>query len=80
MMARESIGELINPELLIDGRLQEVHRDVELKQEGGKDGVSIEELSDVEESERERKRTKVIQTETNTTTVHQLTLSRYHCC
>ena len=56
MMARESIGELINPELLIDGRLQEVHRDVELKQEGGKDGVSIEELSDVEESERERER------------------------
>ena len=50
VMARESIGELIDLELLIDGRLQEVHRHIELKQEGGKDGVSIEELSNVEES------------------------------
>ena len=50
VMARESVSELIDLELLIDGRLQEVHWHIELKQEGGKDGISIEELSNVEES------------------------------
>ena len=50
MMAREAIGELINPEFLIERRLNEVHGDIELKQEGRKDGISIEELSNVKES------------------------------
>lgn len=50
MMAREAIGKLINSELFIKRRLKEIHGDVELKQEGGKDGVSIEELSNVKEA------------------------------
>ena len=35
MMARESVSELIELELFIDGRLQDVHRHIEFKQEGG---------------------------------------------
>ena len=50
MMARKVIGKLIKPEFLVEGRLKKVHGNVELKQEGRKDGIGIEELSNVKES------------------------------
>lgn len=49
-MAREAIGELINSELFVERGLKEVHGNIELKQEGGKDGIGIEQLGNVKES------------------------------
>ena len=46
MVTREEVQKLVHSQESVEGRLQEVHGNIELNEERGKDGIGVVELDD----------------------------------